>query len=57
MNDLIIEVRFILAKFFRLGRASGCSNMPHWTRNDVLDLQRAMSMKISLEKVRHATRQ
>ena len=33
----------------RLGRASGCSNMPHWTRNDILDLQRAMSMKISIE--------
>ena len=33
----------------RLGRASGCSNMPHWTRNDFLDLQRAISMKISVE--------
>ena len=33
----------------RLGRASGCSNTPYWTRNDVLDLQRAMSMKISVE--------
>ena len=33
----------------RLGRASGCSNKPHWTRNDVLDLHRAMSMKISVE--------
>ena len=33
----------------RLGRASGCSNMPHWTRNDILDLQRAISMKISIE--------
>ena len=33
----------------RLGRASGCLNTPHWTRNDILDLQRAMSMKISVE--------
>ena len=33
----------------RLGRASGCSNTPHWTRNDVLDLQSAMSMKTSVE--------
>ena len=32
-----------------LRRASGCSNTPHWTGNDFLDLQRAMSMKISLE--------
>ena len=32
-----------------LGRASGCSNTPHWTRNDVIYLQRAMSMKISVE--------
>ena len=32
-----------------LGRASGCLNMPHWTRNDVHDLQRAMSMKILVE--------
>ena len=29
----------------RLGRASGCSKTPHWTRNGVLDLQRAISMK------------
>ena len=34
----------------RLGRTSGCSNIPNWTRNDVPDLQRAMSpMKISIE--------
>ena len=33
----------------RLGRASGCSNTPSWSRNDVLDLQRAMSMKVSVE--------
>ena len=34
----------------RLGRASGCSNTPNWTRNDVPDLQRAMSStKISVE--------
>ena len=31
-----------------LGRASGCSNTPHWTRDDVLDLQKAMYMKISV---------
>ena len=30
-----------------LGRASGCSNTRNWTRDDVFDLQRAMSMKIS----------
>ena len=33
----------------RLGRAFGCSNTPHWARNDILDLERAMSMKISVE--------
>ena len=33
----------------RLGRTSGCSNTPHWTRNDILNLQRAISMKISIE--------
>jgi len=33
----------------RLGRASGCLNTPHWTRNDILDLQIAMFMKISIE--------
>ena len=32
-----------------LGRASGCSNTPNWTSNDVFDLQGAMSMKISVE--------
>ena len=32
-----------------LGRASGCSTTLRWTRNDVLDLQRAMSMKLSVE--------
>ena len=31
-----------------MGRA-GCSNTLHWTTNDALDLQRAMSMKISVE--------
>ena len=30
-------------------RASGCSTMLRWTRNDVLDLQRAMPMKLSVE--------
>ena len=33
-----------------LGRVSGCSNTANWTRDDVLDLQRAMSMKISVKK-------
>ena len=33
-----------------LGRASGCSNTPNWTSNDVFDLQRAISMKISGRK-------
>ena len=33
----------------RLVRASGCSKTPNWTRNDALHLQRAMSMKISVE--------
>ena len=32
-----------------MGRASGCSNTPRWTRNDILDLQRAKSMKILIE--------
>ena len=32
-----------------LDKASGCSNAHNWTRNDVLNLQRAMSMKISVE--------
>ena len=31
-----------------LVRASGCSNMPNSRRNDILDLQRALSMKISV---------
>jgi len=26
--------------------------MPHWTGNDILDLQRAMSMKISVGNVK-----
>ena len=33
----------------RLGRAPRCSNMPHWTKNDILDLQRAMPMKMFVE--------
>ena len=33
----------------RLNRAYGCSNTPHWTRNDILDLHRAISMEISVE--------
>jgi len=32
-----------------LGKVSGCLNAPHWTRNDILDLQRVMPMKISVE--------
>jgi len=32
-----------------LGRASGCSYTPHWIRNDILDFQRAMPMKILVE--------
>ena len=32
-----------------MGRASGSWNMPYWIRNNVLDLQRAMSIKISAE--------
>ena len=32
-----------------LGRGSGCLNTPDWTRDDVFDLQRAMSMKTSVE--------
>ena len=32
-----------------LGRASGCSNTPNWTRDDVFDLQKAMSMKLSVK--------
>ena len=39
-----------------LGRASGCSKKPNWTRNDVLDLQRAISMKTSEKRERSATR-
>ena len=30
-------------------RASGCSNTPYWGRNGILDLQRALSMKKSVE--------
>ena len=30
-------------------RASGGSNMPHWIRNNVLNFQRAMSVKIGVE--------
>ena len=32
-----------------MSRVSGGSNTSYWTRNGVLDLQRAMSMKISVE--------
>ena len=30
-------------------RASGCSSTPHWGRNGILDLQRALSMKTSVK--------
>ena len=33
-----------------LGKVAGCSNTPNWTRDEVFDLQRAMSIKISVEK-------
>ena len=32
-----------------MDRASGGSNMPHWIRNNILDFQRAMSVKIAVE--------
>ena len=32
-----------------MGRASGCSNTPHWIRNNILDFLRAMSVKIAVE--------
>ena len=32
-----------------MGRASGGSNTPHWFRNNVLDFQRAMSVKIAVK--------
>ena len=32
-----------------MGRASGGSNTPHWIRNNILDFERAMSLKIALE--------
>ena len=32
-----------------MGRASGGSNTPHWTRNNILDFLRAMSVKIAVE--------
>ena len=32
-----------------MGRASGGSNTPHWIRNNIHDLLRAMSMKIAVE--------
>ena len=32
-----------------MGRASGGSNMPHWIRNNIPDLVRAMSVKIAVE--------
>ena len=32
-----------------MGRASGGSNTPHWIRNNILDFQRAMSVKIAVE--------
>ena len=32
-----------------MGRASDGSDTPHWTRNNILDFQRAMSVKIAVE--------
>ena len=32
-----------------MGRVSGCSNTPHWIRNNILDFLRAMSAKIAVE--------
>ena len=32
-----------------MGRASGGSNTPHWIRNNILDFQSAMSVKITAE--------
>ena len=32
-----------------MSRASGGLNMPHWIRNNILDLQRAISMKTEVE--------
>jgi len=32
-----------------MGRASGGSNTPHWIKNNILDLLRAMSVKIAIE--------
>ena len=40
-----------------MGRASGGSNTPHWIRSNILDFQRAMSMKIAVDngKICHKT--
>ena len=32
-----------------MDRASGGSNMPHWIRNNILNVLRAMSVKIAVE--------
>ena len=32
-----------------MGRASSSSHTPHWIRNNILDFQRAMSVKIQVE--------
>ena len=32
-----------------MGRASGCSNMPCWIRNTILDFQRVISVNIAVE--------
>ena len=39
-----------------MGRASGGSNMRHWTRNNILDFQRAMSTKITVENAKVCNR-
>ena len=40
-----------------MGRASGGLNTPHWTRNNILDFQREMFVKIEVEngKIRSQT--
>ena len=32
-----------------MDRTSGGLNTPHWVRNNILDFQRAMSVKIAVE--------
>ena len=39
-----------------MGRASGGSNTPPWVGNNILDFQRAVSMKIAVENGRVCNR-